>query len=408
MTKKLFDILIVGGGMVGASLALRFSQAGLQVAVIEKTPLSLVQDSMPTDAAETTEPPIDLRVSAINRRSEQWLQDIGVWQHLPATRLCPYRALQAFEGDCQPHNEGLTFTATELNQPYLGHIIENNSLQKTMWQQFNEFITLFCPATVVSLSQQSAISGYASVTTKEFGEISGRLLIAADGAQSQLRSLAGIGHNGWQYQQACLVATVDTEYPQQDITWQQFTEQGPRAFLPLPGAQASLVWYDDLPKVKALAQLPAAQLALEIQQNFPAKLGQITVKQQGWFPLTRMHANRYWQGRVVLVGDAAHSINPLAGQGVNLGFADAALLAELVLQALSEGRDLADSQLLQQYWQERKKANLLMMSAMDGFYQLFSSRWPVLRLARKLGLTAAAKAGPLKAWVGAYAAGLKG
>lgn len=390
MTTKLFDILIVGGGMVGASLALRFSQAGLQVAVIEKTPTKPV----PEDA------PIDLRVSAINRRSENWLSDIGVWQHLPAQRLCPYRALQAFEGE----SDGLVFTAAELKLPYLGHIVENNGLQSSMWQQFGEFITLYCPATVTALLQAEE---YSSVTTNEFGEIRGRLLIAADGGQSQLRALAGIGNNGWQYQQACLVATVQTEYPQQDITWQQFTEQGPRAFLPLPGQQASLVWYDALPKVKALAQLSAEALAAEISKEFPAKLGKVTVQQQGWFPLTRMHANRYWAGRVVLVGDAAHTINPLAGQGVNLGFADAALLAELVLQALAAGEDLANATMLNRYQQQRKKDNLLMMSAMDGFYQLFSSQWPLLRFARKAGLTLAANAGPLKAWVGAYAAGVK-
>ena len=131
------------------------------------------------------------------------------------------------------------------------------------------------------------------------------------------------------------------------------------------------------------------------------------VLQQGWFGLTRMHANRYSAGRVVLVGDAAHTINPLAGQGVNLGFADAALLAELVLAAVAAGRDPADTAVLQSYAAQRQRANLLMMSAMDGFYQLFSSDWPLLRLARKAGLGLAAQAGPLKAWVGAYAAGLK-
>ena len=120
-----------------------------------------------------------------------------------------------------------------------------------------------------------------------------------------------------------------------------------------------------------------------------------------------MHANRYSAGRVVLVGDAAHTINPLAGQGVNLGFADAALLAELVLAAVAAGRDPADTAVLQSYAAQRQRANLLMMSAMDGFYQLFSSDWPLLRLARKAGLGLAAQAGPLKAWVGAYAAGLK-
>lgn len=391
----MFDVVIVGGGMVGASLALKFSQHGLKVALLEKTKL-------PVLVADT---PVDLRVSAINRRSEQWLSELGAWQAIPAERLCPYLRLQAFEATHGKVNGAeLTFTAEEINQPHLGHIIENNQIQAALWQQFPPQLSVFCPATVLSLQQTEDFS---SLHTAEFGEIRGRLLIAADGGISQLRTLAGIGCNGWQYQQGCLVATVETEYSQQDITWQQFTEQGPRAFLPLPGAMGSLVWYDSQPRVKQLAALSAADLTQQIQQFFPEKLGQVKVLQQGWFPLTRMHANRYSAGRVVLVGDAAHTINPLAGQGVNLGFADAKVLAELVLAAVAAGEDPANSALLASYEQQRKNANLLMMSAMDGFYQLFSSTSPLLRFARKTGLRMAANAGPIKAWVGAYAAGLK-
>lgn len=391
----MFDVVIVGGGMVGASLALKFSQSGLKVALLEKT----VAPKLAADA------PVDLRVSAINRRSEQWLTELGAFEAIPKPRLCPYQRLQAFEAtNGKVNGAELTFTAEEIKQPHLGHIIENNQIQAALWQQFPKELTVCCPATIVSLQQQS---DYASLQTREFGEIRGRLLIAADGGTSQLRTLAGIGSNGWQYQQGCLVATVETEYPQQDITWQQFTEQGPRAFLPLPGAMGSLVWYDSQQRVKQLAALNSTELALQIQQHFPEKLGQVKVLQQGWFPLTRMHANRYSAGRVVLVGDAAHTINPLAGQGVNLGFADAKVLAELVLAALAAGEDPANSALLASYERQQKNANLLMMSAMDGFYQLFSSTSPLFRFARKAGLTLAANAGPLKAWVGAYAAGLK-
>lgn len=394
----MFDVVIVGGGMVGASLALKFSQAGLKVALLEKTapvPLS------PTAA-------VDLRVSAINRRSEAWLDSLGAWSLLPPERLCPYQRLQAFEVAAGRQTlfgpADLTFTAAEISQPHLGHIVENQQLQAALWQALPATVQICCPATVLSLQQGVDSS---AVQTAEFGEIRGRLLIAADGGQSQLRSLAGIGCHGWQYQQACLVATVQTAYGQQDITWQQFTEQGPRAFLPLPGAQASLVWYDDVYKVQQLAKLPPQELAQQIRQHFPAKLGEIKLQQQGWFALTRMHANQYYAGRVVLVGDAAHTINPLAGQGVNLGFADAMLLAELVLAAIGKGQDPADATLLASYQHQRKAANLLMMSAMDSFYQVFKSNWPLLRLARQTGLALAAKAGPLKAWVGAYAAGLK-
>ncbi len=391
----MFDVVIVGGGMVGASLALKFSQHGLKVALLEK----MAAPQLAPDAA------VDLRVSAINHRSEQWLTEIGAWQAIPTHRLCPYQRLQAFEATAATTTSPeLTFTAAEIKQPHLGHIIENNQIQAALWQQFPNELTVFCPVSILSLQQAST---HARVQTREFGEICGRLLIAADGGASQLRTLAGIGCNGWQYQQGCLVATVETEYGQQDITWQQFTEQGPRAFLPLPGAMASLVWYDSQPRVKQLASLSSAELALQIQQHFPEKLGKVKVLQQGWFGLTRMHANRYSAGRVVLVGDAAHTINPLAGQGVNLGFADARVLAELVLSAVAAGKDPADPALLLKYEQQRKNANLLMMSAMDGFSQLFSSDLPFVRLARKAGLSLAANAGPFKAWVGAYAAGLK-
>ena len=179
----------------------------------------------------------------------------------------------------------------------------------------------------------------------------------------------GIGSNGWQYRQACLVALVNTPYPQQDVTWQQFTPTGPRAFLPLPDQQGSVVWYDDLVKVKQLAALNSTQLTQQLRKAFAAQLGEVEVVSSSWFPLARMDANRYYAGRVVLAGDAAHTINPLAGQGVNLGFADAKLLTELIINAQRHNADIGSEALLRSYQRKRKPANLLMMSAMDGFYQ---------------------------------------
>jgi 2-octaprenyl-3-methyl-6-methoxy-1,4-benzoquinol hydroxylase len=383
------DILIVGGGMVGASVALKLSRAGMQVGLIEKQPVSAF------DPQST----IDLRVSAINRRSEQWLADLGAWSLLQQWRLCPYKRLQAFEGE----QAGLTFHADEVALTHLGHIVENNLIQRALWANFPANLQLFCPATVTGFDQHT---DYASVTTAEFGELKAKLVIAADGGQSQLRQLAQIGVSGWQYQQSCLVVTVTTECDQQDITWQQFNESGPRAFLPLPGKQGSLVWYDHHHKIKQLAALSKTALAEQIQQAFPAKLGQITVEQVASFPLARVHAKDYVKGRLVLVGDAAHSINPLAGQGVNLGFADAMLLAELLEKAFAQGKDLAEPELLQQYQNTRQRENALMMSAMDLFYQSFSSSLPPVRFLRQLGLAVAEKAGPLKHWVSRYAVGI--
>ena len=385
---KQFDISIVGGGMVGAAIALALSQAGLQVALVEKqAPPEFTPDSAP-----------DLRVSSINLASEAWLTQLGAWQALAQMRLCPYQRLQAFE---QPHSI-VSFNAADIKRSHLGHIVENNLLQLALWQQFGANLTLFCPSSVTALEQ----SADNAVLTLDSGEqISSKLVIAADGGNSKLRQLAGIGTNGWQYRQACLVALVNTPYPQQDVTWQQFTPTGPKAFLPLNGQQGSVVWYEEATKVKQLAALSPAQLTQQLINAFPPQIGEVEVAASAWFPLARMDANRYYAGRVVLAGDAAHTINPLAGQGVNLGFADAKLLTELIIDAQRHNADIGSEQLLQRYQRKRKPANLLMMSTMDGFYQVFGNDIAPLRTLRQLALNVAARSTLLKTLVARYAVG---
>ncbi|NRQ44261.1 FAD-dependent oxidoreductase [Rheinheimera sp. YQF-2] len=385
-----FDISIVGGGMVGAAIALALSQAGLQVALIEKQP---VQEF-------NSQSPADLRVSSINLASEAWLSQLGAWQALEQMRLCPYQRLQAFE---QPHSI-VTFNAADIKRNHLGHIVENNLLQLALWQQFGANVRLFCPSSVTAL-QQSADS--ATLTLDSGEQLSSKLVVAADGGNSQLRQLAGIGTNGWQYNQACLVALINTAYPQQDVTWQQFTPTGPKAFLPLCGQQGSVVWYEEAARVKQLAALTPAQLTQQLLNAFPAQLGEVEVVASSWFPLARMDANRYYAGRVVLAGDAAHTINPLAGQGVNLGFADAKLLTELIIDARRHNSDIGSAPLLQSYQRKRKPANLLMMSAMDGFYQVFGNDITPLRKLRQLALSVAARSTMLKTLVARYAVGIE-
>jgi len=381
------DVIISGGGMVGAALAVALSQAGIAVTVLEKQqPASFVADSA-----------IDLRVSSLNLRSERWLATLGAWQHVQQMRLCPYQFLQAGEG-----NATVRFAASEIDETHLGHIIENNVVQLALWQQFNEQVQVITDTQIVALQQSDSS---VSVTLSDDRILTAKLLIGADGAHSVVRQLAGIGTQGWQYQQACLVAYVDTPYPQQDITWQQFYPSGPRAFLPLPGAQASLVWYDEAAKVKQLAQLAPAALERAFTEAFPDELGAVKLKSSAWFPLARMQAQQYVKGRVLLAGDAAHTINPLAGQGVNLGFADAMLLVELISANLQAGRDLADSASLLQYQRQRKLQNSLMMGAMDVIYQTFSRDSDALSFIRQQGLRLAANAGVAKRLLTQYAVG---
>lgn len=389
-TVQHFDISIVGGGMVGAAIALALSQAGLQVALIEK--------QAPAEFDPASAP--DLRVSSINLASEAWLTKLGAWPSLQQMRLCPYRRLQAFE---QPQSV-VCFDAADIKRSHLGHIVENNLLQLALWQQFPANLSPFCPASVATLSQ-TCDSVLLSLDSGE--QLESKLVIAADGGNSQLRRLAGIGTNGWQYQQACLVALVNTPYPQQDVTWQQFTPSGPKAFLPLPGAQGSVVWYDDAPRVKQLAALSPEQLTAELLKAFPDQLGEVKVVSSSWFPLARLDANRYYSGRVVLAGDAAHTINPLAGQGVNLGFADAKVLTELLIAAYQQQCDIGSEDLLKTYQRKRKPANLLMMSTMDGFYQLFGNDIGPLRNLRQLALTIASRSSIIKTLVARYAVGNK-
>lgn len=383
-----FDISIVGGGMVGAAIALALSQAGLQVALIERQSVSEFDSQSPAD----------LRVSSINLASEAWLSQLGAWHALEKMRLCPYQRLQAFE---QSHSI-VTFNAADIKRSHLGHIVENNLLQLALWQQFGANVRLFCPSSVTAL-QQTADS--ATLTLDSGEQLRSKLVVAADGGNSQLRQLAGIGTNGWQYSQACLVALINTAYPQQDVTWQQFTPTGPKAFLPLCGQQGSVVWYEEAARVKQLAALTPAQLTQQLLNAFPAQLGEVEVVASSWFPLARMDANRYYAGRVVLAGDAAHTINPLAGQGVNLGFADAKLLTELIIDARRHNSDIGSVSLLQSYQRKRKPANLLMMSAMDGFYQVFGNDITPLRKLRQLALSVAARSTMLKTLVARYAVG---
>jgi 2-octaprenyl-3-methyl-6-methoxy-1,4-benzoquinol hydroxylase len=362
----------------------------MQVALLERQALP---------ATRASHDPFDLRISAINRRSEAWLEALGAMAALNPARIFPYQTLRCFEGASTP----LDFTADELGVPHLGYMIENNEIQAALWQQLPDAVQRFCPVDVVSLAQDADC---ASLVLSDGQTLNAQIVIAADGALSSLRQLAGIGQTGWQYQQACLLINVKTTYPSVPMTWQQFTEQGPRAYLPLPEQNASLVWYDQHTRVAQLAKLTPSQLQHEIQQHFPPELGEFSVLQAAYFPLTRSHANQYYAHRVVLVGDAAHTINPLAGQGVNLGFADAQVLATLLKAQWHAGQDLAEPSLLTRYERERRMANSTMMTAMDAFYHVFGSSLGPIRTLRQLGLQLAGKAGPLKTLVGKYAAGL--
>ncbi|WP_270671759.1 MULTISPECIES: FAD-dependent monooxygenase [Aeromonas] len=382
------DIAIVGAGMVGAATACLLAAEGLSVRVIETR--------LPEPYAP--EQSLDLRVSAISQASVALLTRAGAWQYLQQMRLCPYRRLETWELD----GFATRFDAVDLGLPQLGYIIENRLIQLALLKRMEDFPTIqtHTPAAVTSLRQSA---DDAVLTLDDGTELQARWVLACDGAESHTRRLAGIGVSRFEYRQHCMLINIDTDFAQEDITWQQFTPSGPRAFLPLPGRHGSLVWYDSPARIRALAAMSNEALAVEVRRHFPSRLGGFTVTAKGSFPLVRRHANDYHAGRVVLLGDAAHTINPLAGQGVNLGFKDVACWAELLGKAGAQWHELA---LAGRYEGRRRPDNLLMQSGMDLFYGVFSNEIGPLRLARNLALNLADKAGPLKEMALRYALGL--
>ncbi|KJG35434.1 2-octaprenyl-3-methyl-6-methoxy-1,4-benzoquinol hydroxylase [Photobacterium angustum] len=385
---KQYDVIVAGGGMVGAATALGLAKLGLDVAVLE--------GFAPRPFADTQ--PMDLRVSAISPHSVALLERLGAWDEVLNMRLCPFKRLETWETpECRTR-----FNADDMGLEQLGYIVENRLLQLALWQQFDkiENLTLYCPSKMVSTKPIE--NGYI-VELENTQQLQCRLLIGADGANSQVRQQAGIGITAWDYRQHCMLINIETALPQQDITWQQFTPAGPRSFLPLPGHQGSLVWYDSPERIRRLSHMPSEQLHAEISAVFPEELGEFSVVDHGSFPLTRRHAQTYYKPNVVLLGDAAHTINPLAGQGVNLGFKDVDVLLQEIEAA---GEYWAESSTLDKYQRRRRPDNLVMQTGMDFFYMAFSNNIGPLKFIRNAGLRLADEAGGIKKQVLKYAMGL--
>ena len=387
MTIRHTDVAVIGGGMVGGALALGLAQNGFSVVVLDKAP--------PPAFDPTAQP--DVRISAISAASVQLLRSQGVWDAVLAMRAHPWRRLETWEWE----TAHVVFDAAELKLPNLGYMVENNVLQLALWQALEAHpqVTLLHGNALTEMQGQH-------LHLAEGTEIVARLVVGADGAQSQVRQLAGIGVHGWQYPQSCMLITVKSENEPGDSTWQQFTPTGPRAFLPLYDNWASLVWYDTPARIRQLQSLTMAQLQREIIAHFPERSGKVTPVAAAAFPLTRRHAQRYVQAGLALVGDAAHTIHPLAGQGVNLGYRDVDALLDVLTNARSVGEDWASLQVLQRYQSRRRVDNLLMQSGMDLFYAGFSNALGPLRILRNVGLMAAQRAGVLKRQALKYALGV--
>ena len=375
MSRRGIDVAVVGAGVVGAATALGLARAGLRVCLVE------AREAAPWSAAA----PPDLRVYAIAPASSDLLDQLEVWQKIVALRAHAYRAMHVWDAGAAGE---LHFSATDAGGELLGHIVEQGVIQHVLWQALQQApnIDLRCPARVADLVQDER---GAELELDDGTRIRAALVIAADGADSPLRVLAGLAAQDHDYGQRGVVGFVRSEFPHADTAWQRFLPGGPLALLPCDDGLASFVWTLPTQDAERVLTLDDATFNEAITRAFDARLGTLTAASpRAAFPLRLRLAERYVSQRLVLIGDAAHVVHPLAGQGVNLGLADAATLIALLRDTFAAGRDIAAPTVLRRYERARRSDNTFAARTFDGLERLFGSSalLPTLLRGPALGL----------------------
>lgn len=394
MAEQQTDVIIIGGGMVGLTLAAGLADSGFSVAVVE------ARQPPSWDAAHTSN-----RVSAITHTSRRILERVGAWDFITSRRVSPFEAIRAWDAADHP---GVTFDAADRGEACLGHIVENTLIQDALREAVvrRAGVSLYCP---VAVDELDAADEGVRVRLGDGRRLRGRLLVGADGASSMVREHAGIRVRERDYGQRGIVATITTEHHHGAVARQRFLPEGPLALLPLADGRCSIVWSADNARAAELQTLSDREFNTALTGASEAVLGQVTASvDRASFPLRRLHAETYVAPRVALVGDAAHVIHPLAGQGVNLGFLDAAALVDVMAEARERGRDPFGFGVLRRYARWRRGDNVLMQSAMDGFHWLFSNDDPWRSLLRNAGLGVTDRLAPAKALFVDQAVGHRG
>jgi 2-octaprenylphenol hydroxylase len=368
-----FDAIIIGGGVVGATAACALGEAGVRVALIEaRAPLAPGLQSP------------DPRVFAITRASERIFRSLGVWEVILRQGAFAFSDMEVWDAA----GEGAThFDCAEIGEPCLGYIIEPRFIQAALWQQLQSLdtVSLVCPARFQGISVHD---DRVDVRLEDSPPLNAGLVIAADGSRSPVRSTLGMKTHRHDYRQSSLVALVKTSEPHRNTAWQRFLPGGPLAFLPMADGWSSIVWTMPTENIERLLIADREVFHEELTAAFEYRLGTVvdSGEREAW-PLQRLHAEHYVIPRVALIGDAAHAIHPLAGQGVNLGLLDAAALAEVITGARQRGRDPGSLAVLRRYERWRRGDNLLMMMAMDGINRIFSNPRSLLHRAGNRGLS---------------------
>lgn len=397
-----YDLIIVGGGMVGTALACALADSPYRIALIEAGSLPAMPVSPVSDVQD-----VDLRVSALNLASQAFLEKIGAWQYMPAERVQPYQRMQVWDGE---GTGSIAFDADEMLEPHLGHIVENRVTSAALFQRVQQLdnVTLYTGQSLTGMTR--AAPGEEWQLNLNSGEqLFAPLVVAADGALSQVRTLVGFAVREWAYGHHALVCTVQVSAGHQDTCWQRFMPSGPLAFLPVPHSQlCSIVWSCPEAMAEELLAVSDAEFCQRLGAAIEHQLGEIqAVGPRTAIALRQRHATQYQQDGVVLVGDAAHTIHPLAGQGVNLGLMDAECLARVLLENAAKGLAADNTLALRRYARERMPQNLTMMASMEGFKRLFASDLMAVRWLRNTGMKKVAGLGFLKQHIIQEAMGLK-
>ncbi len=387
--RGLLDAVIVGAGPVGAALALALARDGLSIALIEANEPSPWQ----ADAE------VDARVVALASDSIALLSNLSVWRDIANLRASPYRRMTVWDGLAPGE---LTFDSAERGEAALGAIVENGLIQHVLWETLQQQSTgasanpvqLRCPSRVVSIDSND---DNVSVQLDDDETVRCKVLIAADGAGSGLRELAGIGTRGHAYDQRAVVAHVSTTRSHEDTAWQRFLPGGPLAFLPLADGRSSVVWSLPDDEAQRILALDDDQFRAELGCALDMRLGPITATTpRAAFPLRLKLADRYVAGRCVLVGDAAHVVHPLAGQGMNLGFRDVMCLRRELAGAVKRGVDPGSAHVLRRYERERRSENTLGAYGFDLIGKVYARDSLALGTLRGAALGLAGKFAPLR------------
>ena len=390
------DVAIIGGGLNGAALALALAREGFSVRVMDAAPLETRAD----DA-------FDGRATAIAAGSRSMLRRLGVWARVEDTTE-PISDILVSDGRVTDGASPLFlhFDHREVGDEPFGTLVENRYLRRALYDAVAEEggIEHSAPVRVERVEYNT---GWAELSLDDGSTHRARLAVACDGRRSRTAQAAGVRYTGWEYGQTGIVCTVEHDEPHQGVAHEYFLPSGPFAILPLKGNRSSLVWTERDDLAKAAMSLDDAGFEAEVARRFGAFLGEVRVVGPRWrYPISLSLAHDYVKPRLALVGDAAHGVHPIAGQGLNLGFKDAAALAETLGEAARRGEDIGDLNVLRRYERWRRFDNTAMALGMDTLNRLFSNDIAPLRLVRDLGIAAVGRVGPLRRVFMRQAAGM--